>query len=152
MLDSSLRLPLGSPFLEPTDGPKPIVVGCEDAPTDRAAALEAAGAEVWRVRRGKDGRVSLADFVLRCRTEGFASLMVEGGRTLAGALVEHSLADRVAAFVAPRMLGGGSMNLGPVQRASTVDQISESLELHRMTVSPAGAGFLIEGWLSRHLF
>lgn len=152
VLDSSLRLPLDAPFLEPASGSKPIVVCCEDASSERAAALESAGAEIWRLRRGKDGRVSLADFVLRCRGEGIASIMVEGGRTLAGSFLEHNLADRVAAFVAPKVLGGGTMNLGPLQRSTSPTQIAQSLELHNMSVSAAGSGFLIEGWLSRHLF
>jgi len=152
VLDSSLRLPLDAPLLESVPGPKPIVVCCSDASPERAAALERAGAEVWRTLRGKDGRVSLADFVLQCRAAGIASLMVEGGRTLAGAFVEHGLADRVAAFVAPRVLGGGTMALGPVQRTVIPSSVSESVALHDMRVSPAGDGLLIEGWLSRHLF
>ena len=35
------------------------------------------------------------------------SLLVEGGATIHGAFIKAGLVDRVALFVAPRLLGGG---------------------------------------------
>ncbi len=40
-------------------------------------------------------------------------MLVEGGPTLAGALVAGGLVDRVVAYVAPALLGAGPAALGP---------------------------------------
>jgi diaminohydroxyphosphoribosylaminopyrimidine deaminase/5-amino-6-(5-phosphoribosylamino)uracil reductase len=64
------------------------------------AALAAAGVEAIEA---SDAGQALAE--LGCR--GVATVLLEGGPTLAAALRGHDLVDRLALFVAPLVLGAG---------------------------------------------
>ena len=55
------------------------------------------------------GPVGLTASILLSR-EGVRSLLVEGGATLAAALVQDALVDRLVIFRAPLVLGAGSLN------------------------------------------
>ena len=59
---------------------------------------------------------------------GVQSVLVEGGAAIAGAFIKAGLVDRVALFVAPKLLGGGLARRGrgdlPVARALRLGPIS----------------------------
>jgi diaminohydroxyphosphoribosylaminopyrimidine deaminase/5-amino-6-(5-phosphoribosylamino)uracil reductase len=101
-LDARARL-----FAEdPGDGsPRPRVYGSADAP--EAAGRELAQrATVVRVRPGpQPGSIDLGEVLRDLAGAGVQSVLVEGGgRTLAAFLVA-ALADRIALFTAPKLLG-----------------------------------------------
>lgn len=82
-----------------------VFVG-ESAARERVGALEAAGAEVLTLpedERGLSVNAALAALYGR----GVDSLLLEGGPRLAGSFVAAGLVDRLALFVAPRLLGEG---------------------------------------------
>ena len=94
------------------DAPVLIIAGPEPDP-ERAAPLEAAGAEVIPVAgEGSEARFRVAMEALGEREIG--SLLLEGGPNLAGAAVSGGEVDRTEIFVAPVLLGGGhSATEGP---------------------------------------
>jgi diaminohydroxyphosphoribosylaminopyrimidine deaminase/5-amino-6-(5-phosphoribosylamino)uracil reductase len=108
VLDSALRLPADS-RLAGTARQTPLwVVVAEDAPADRAEALQARGAEVLRTP-GTAGKLELP-LVLRMLAErGITRLMVETGPILAAAFVKADLVDEAAIFYSPRALGGDAI-------------------------------------------
>jgi diaminohydroxyphosphoribosylaminopyrimidine deaminase / 5-amino-6-(5-phosphoribosylamino)uracil reductase len=79
-----------------------MVVASPGAPAQRLAPLEAAGVEVMRA-------ASLADALAALRAAGVASLLVEGGGRLAGALLAAGLVDRYYWVQTPLWLGMGSV-------------------------------------------
>jgi len=83
--------------------------------------LSLRGAEVVRVR-GKDGRVDLRAMLEVLAKRGITSLLVEGGGEVHGQLIEAGLADRVALFLAPKLIGAGGVPFlnvpGPQKMAS----------------------------------
>jgi diaminohydroxyphosphoribosylaminopyrimidine deaminase/5-amino-6-(5-phosphoribosylamino)uracil reductase len=85
--------------------PRPRVYGCADAP-DAAGRELARHATVVRVRRGPQaGSIDLGEVLHDLARVGVQSVLVEGGgRTLAAFLVA-ALADRIALFTAPKLLG-----------------------------------------------
>jgi diaminohydroxyphosphoribosylaminopyrimidine deaminase/5-amino-6-(5-phosphoribosylamino)uracil reductase len=89
-----------------SDGRTPATARvCDDAaPTWVATAAEVGADETGRV----DLRRLLEALFARDRRH----VLVEGGPTLAGALVAHGLVDRVVAYVAPVLLGAGPAALG----------------------------------------
>ncbi len=151
VLDSQLRLPTDAPFIGPYGDSRAIVVCAEDADQGRQAALEAVGVEVWQVKRGPSG-VSLPDLMIRLYEQGVQSLYVEGGRTVAGRFAEHSLTDRIEAWIAPKLAGGGAAHLGPMVRSEPLQLMSEASQLHHSRLRELGGDFLLEGWLTEHLF
>jgi diaminohydroxyphosphoribosylaminopyrimidine deaminase/5-amino-6-(5-phosphoribosylamino)uracil reductase len=83
--------------------------------------LTARGAEIVRVR-GKGGRVELRAMLEALGKRGVTALLVEGGGEVHGQLVEAGLADRVALFLAPKLIGAGGVPFlgvpGPTRMAS----------------------------------
>ncbi|HVZ86079.1 MAG TPA: dihydrofolate reductase family protein, partial [Polyangia bacterium] len=74
------------------------------------------------------GRVAPRRALALLAARGIQSVLVEGGAAIAGAFVAAGLVDRVALFVAPKLLGGGlGVAAGgdlPVARALKLGKIS----------------------------
>ncbi len=98
VFDSQARLPLDGRLLGSFDQAPVLVAAAPDAPADRVAALEAAGAEVLVAT---DIEPALRELGRREVT----SLFLEGGRTLASAFLAAGHLDESRTFVAPVLLG-----------------------------------------------
>ncbi|MBM3306954.1 MAG: bifunctional diaminohydroxyphosphoribosylaminopyrimidine deaminase/5-amino-6-(5-phosphoribosylamino)uracil reductase RibD [Candidatus Eisenbacteria bacterium] len=116
VLDSHLRTPPNCALVAET-GAAPTIVACgEDAAAERRRELEARGAAVWPCR-SETGRVDLRDVLRRAAAAGMISVLCEGGPTLATSLLSDNIADRVAFFVAPIVIGDeGAAALGRLGR------------------------------------
>lgn len=105
VVDSRLRIPAEARVLRSGD-PRRVLVACvAPAPPGPAAALRAGGARVLELP-GEGGRVDLRALLEALRALDVIAVLVEGGGELGGAFAEAGLVDRVAFFVAPRLLGG----------------------------------------------
>jgi diaminohydroxyphosphoribosylaminopyrimidine deaminase/5-amino-6-(5-phosphoribosylamino)uracil reductase len=112
--------------------PVPVVIGTRRTPEH--AALRRHPHEPLFYETA-DLHAVLADLHAR----GFQSVFVEGGPTLASAFIAAGLFDRVLAYVAPVLLGGGRVALTDVG-------VSSIGEAHRLTVDewvPLGADLLV---------
>ncbi|MCC5876682.1 MAG: bifunctional diaminohydroxyphosphoribosylaminopyrimidine deaminase/5-amino-6-(5-phosphoribosylamino)uracil reductase RibD [Candidatus Sumerlaeia bacterium] len=148
VLDTDLRLPPHSPFMEPSDGCTPLVVCADDSDRAKQAALLETGAEVLPLKRGKFG-ISLPDLSLSLFDLGIQSIYVEGGRRVAGALLRHGMADRVECWMAGKIAGGShTPHLGPTASPAPFPMMSDALHLHNVALSHHGPDFLMEGWLT----
>ncbi len=82
-----------------------IAVAAPEGVPDAAASLQGTAVEVL-------GAVDLADALRLLRNRGIRSLLVEGGGTLAGVLLDAALVDRVYWIQAPLWLGDGTPAFG----------------------------------------
>jgi diaminohydroxyphosphoribosylaminopyrimidine deaminase / 5-amino-6-(5-phosphoribosylamino)uracil reductase len=86
----------------------------------------------------------LAALMRELGRRGWCRVLLEGGAHLAGAALRAGIVDRVAFFVAPKILGGGLAAIeglaAPTMRAA--------LKLERMTARPVGDDWLIEAALA----
>jgi diaminohydroxyphosphoribosylaminopyrimidine deaminase / 5-amino-6-(5-phosphoribosylamino)uracil reductase len=140
VLDSSCRVPLDAAIL---GGEAPTLVATTDKATeDAVGALRATGVEVLRVP-ARDGRVDLPALLEMLGKRGVASLLVEGGPTVMGDVVERGLADRYIFYVAPKLLGSGG--LGAIS-ALVAPTISDARELRIESVRHVGADIRIEAY------
>ena len=104
VLDTRLSAPFDATLFN--DGAAPTVVLCgADADPERAALLRARGVEVDCLPL-HDGRLSVQSILDAVVARGCLSLFVEGGASLAGALLDAGVIDRVRFFYAPLLLGG----------------------------------------------
>jgi diaminohydroxyphosphoribosylaminopyrimidine deaminase/5-amino-6-(5-phosphoribosylamino)uracil reductase len=143
--DSRLRTPPEARILSAGD-PTRVVLACvAPAPAGPAAALRARGAHVLELP-GDGGRVDLRALLGALRALDVIAVLVEGGGELGGALAEASLVDRVAFFLAPRLLGGRDAPgaLGGRGRA-----LKESLALVGLTTRRLGDDLLVEADVQR---
>jgi diaminohydroxyphosphoribosylaminopyrimidine deaminase/5-amino-6-(5-phosphoribosylamino)uracil reductase len=104
VLDTHLRLPVGSRLVASArDVPVWTVCGGE-APREAEAILQARGIEVLRSPASAD-RVALKDGLALLAAKGITRLMVEGGPTLAAALIAADLVDAAILFHSPKIVG-----------------------------------------------
>lgn len=111
VLDSQLRLSPDAGILHPTPllthlshRSKTWVITCIDAP-DRAASLQAVGAEIIRLPSDAEGRVDLHAFMQWCGEQHINELHVEAGAKLNGNLLAQNLVDEILLYQAPCFLG-----------------------------------------------
>lgn len=152
VLDSRLRIPPSASFLRVPDNSRGIVCCIDSAPDAARRVLASTGAEVLALPAG-DGGVSIQALLAELARRGVQSLIVEGGRRVAGSFLDAGVVDRVEGWIAPTLIGGGSAHLGPVQLVSLATApLSQAPRLHHPTSSLHGDDWLLEGWLSNHLF
>ena len=80
----------------------------------------------------------LRDELEALAAEGVQSLLVEGGPTLAGALLAEDLVDKLLVFVAPTLAGSGPTLVAGLDTPAT---------LRRLTARPVGEDVLLSGYV-----
>jgi diaminohydroxyphosphoribosylaminopyrimidine deaminase/5-amino-6-(5-phosphoribosylamino)uracil reductase len=93
---------------------------------------------------GKGGRVAPARALALLAARGVQSVLVEGGATIAGAFIAAGLVDRMALFLAPKLLGGG-LSLA----AGAGLPLARALRLGPISVQPVGPDLLLTADVDR---
>ncbi|MDQ6847308.1 MAG: bifunctional diaminohydroxyphosphoribosylaminopyrimidine deaminase/5-amino-6-(5-phosphoribosylamino)uracil reductase RibD [Candidatus Dormibacteraeota bacterium] len=104
VVDSALRTP-PTARLFTTEGGPVLIATTAAGPPERAAALEAAGAEIL-VLPASRGRVDLRALLTTLGGREVISVLAEGGAAVLGCLRDQGLIDAVVAVLAPRLIGG----------------------------------------------
>ncbi len=144
VFDSRLQTPPTARLFEPDPAGVParvVVYTTAEAPAARAAALEGRGAAVVRVA-SEAGRPSVAAALRDLNGRSVRSLLLEGGGTLAWAFLAARSIDRVAWFVAPKLLGGQAP--GPLSGAG-VETLQEAWLIEETTCEKIGDDLLVRG-------
>jgi len=146
VLDGLLRVPESARVLR---GPgERVVVTAARATHPKARRLAARGVRVWSLpaRKGakgaKGGAVDLERLLAELARHGVTSLMVEGGARTLGAFFRARLVDRVAVFLAPRILGG---ERAPGAVGGAGFALGETPRLSGMRVEAVGEDLLVTG-------
>ena len=108
--DSHLRLPTSARLLAAAPSSPPLIACLDPPPRKAAERLRAAGAEILplppEVEASSASHLSAEDLFARLGERGIMSVLVEGGPTLAAALLARDLVDEVLAVVSLRLVGG----------------------------------------------
>jgi diaminohydroxyphosphoribosylaminopyrimidine deaminase / 5-amino-6-(5-phosphoribosylamino)uracil reductase len=115
VLDSRLQTPPQAALLpvNSRSQARTIIATTPAAAQSRERRLAAAGAEIWRCRAGKGGRVDLRDLVHRLAAAEVLSVLVEGGAEVHGGFFAAGLVDELVLYVAPMVFGGQGGAGGP---------------------------------------
>ena len=140
VVDSRARLPLHAALLRTGSRARVVVAVGEDAPAPRVAALASSGVTVLQCK-SREGRVDVADVCARLFALDVTAVLLEAGRELTGAFVQAGLVDRVAVFIAPKLLGGAAAP-GPVGGPGFA--LADALRLTDLTTRPLGDDWLME--------
>jgi diaminohydroxyphosphoribosylaminopyrimidine deaminase/5-amino-6-(5-phosphoribosylamino)uracil reductase len=145
VLDTSARTPPAARLISSGTPSRAVVVVGAHAPAERMRGLEATGATVVRVSE-RDARVDVQEMLAALFARDVRGVLVEGGSEVNAAFLEAGLVDRVAIFVAPRLLGGRGAPgvIGGVGRA-----LKDAARLRDLTVHAIGDDLLIEADLAR---
>jgi diaminohydroxyphosphoribosylaminopyrimidine deaminase/5-amino-6-(5-phosphoribosylamino)uracil reductase len=108
VLDTRLRLTEWSKLAQ-TAGEIPTVV-YTTAAEDLGGALAACGVQIVRVAKDAVGRPQIAAVLTDLAERGITRLLVEGGAAIHASFLNAGMADRLAVFSAPMILGGSGLS------------------------------------------
>lgn len=127
VLDSTARTPLSAKMLHDNAAPTTIVVAPETSAKARQD-LAAQGASIMAADR-HEGVIALHEFLDDLAARGIASLMIEGGASLAQSFMAEGLVDRIALFIGDVTVGAEGIQ-SPIQPS----HIPQGFELTRQAL------------------
>ncbi len=143
--DSEARLPVTAAMVRTARSVPTWLICAENVPVERTAVLEAAGVGVHRLPRGVDGRIEPVAMLQALGARGLTRILVEGGGTLAAALLAAGLVDRLAVFRAGVVIGGDGV---PSVAACGIERLVEAHRFSRLSLGETGEDVL-ETWARR---
>jgi len=147
IVDSKLRIPLTARVV--TDGEAPtIILTTASADAKKRQALQAAGIEV--IDCGDGASVDLAEAMRLLGEREISSILLEGGGRLNGSMLEAGLVDKIALFIAPKLIGGGAAAPAAFE-FSGFDKMADAITLEAVKYEQHGDDMAIVGYPSnRH--
>jgi diaminohydroxyphosphoribosylaminopyrimidine deaminase/5-amino-6-(5-phosphoribosylamino)uracil reductase len=143
LVDSRLRVPITAELYRGAPEPATIVLAARGA--RGIERRERCGATVLLQRRGRGGGVDLARGLEALADAGITTILVEGGGTLAAALLRAGLVDELHWIQAPILLGGeGRPGLGDLG----LERLSDAIRLGDVVRRPLGDDWHWQGRLS----
>ena len=109
IVDSHLRLSPGYTVFTQRSAARTIIATLEDPEGRKARRFLAQGVEVWQVRQKAD-RVDLKALLRRIAKGGLNHVLVEGGAEMYGSFLRAHLADALALFLAPKLIGSPGLS------------------------------------------
>lgn len=137
VVDSHLRLSPGYTVFTQRSAARTVIATLEDPEGRKAQRFLAQGVEVWQVRQ-KAGRVDLKALLKRIAKNGLNHVLVEGGAEMYGSFLRGHLADALALFLAPKLIGSPGLSwagdLGVKEMAQAVSVSDLTFERHGQDV------------------
>ena len=145
VLDSNAVIPLNAKILN--GEAKTIIAVSEAAPQDKLDELQKlTNVEVLKLPQ-RNGHLDLQALLEKLAVMEITSVLVEGGSEVHGAFIDTGLAERVYAFIAPKIIGGKEA-IGPVGGIGSTD-MGKALKLNAVEYKQLGTDFLITGRTER---
>ena len=143
VVDSHGRTPLAARLFRE---PGPVLIACASLPEERLRAYQDAGAEVVPLP-SNDGRVDLQGLLVLLGQRQVTSVLAEGGSALLGSLFDQRLVDKVAAFIAPVIIGGDAAL--PAVGGQGAASMAQALQLTDVSFRQFGDDLLVTGYPQR---
>jgi diaminohydroxyphosphoribosylaminopyrimidine deaminase/5-amino-6-(5-phosphoribosylamino)uracil reductase len=138
VLDTRLRLTDWSKLAQ-TAGEFPTLVYTSAEP-DKGGALEACGVQIARVAKDAAGRPQVEAVLADLAERGITRLLVEGGAAVHASFLNAGMADRLAVFSAPMILGGAGLSAVDALAALALDEAPQFVMTDRRAL---GADLLV---------
>ncbi|MTI84573.1 MAG: bifunctional diaminohydroxyphosphoribosylaminopyrimidine deaminase/5-amino-6-(5-phosphoribosylamino)uracil reductase RibD [Firmicutes bacterium] len=146
ILDSYARTPPQCKMLTQNSFATTYIIVSKDAQRESLKRLEAAGARIVILNNDSDG-IDVDELLRWLGEQQISSILVEGGSSIHGSFFARGIVDKVAWFVAPKIIGGREAP-GPVG-GKGVEVLENAVLLDRMQVSMCGRDMLIEGYIKK---
>lgn len=141
LLDQTLNIPLSARLVTTTAEAPLIIFAGKDSETSQLDLLRSAGVEVVSDKAdGRDLRAVLTELGRR----SIQSVLVEGGATVAGNLLEAGLVNKASFFLAPIIIGGRDAP-GAIGGAGA-ERLVDALKLHDIEIARHGQDIEVTGY------
>jgi diaminohydroxyphosphoribosylaminopyrimidine deaminase/5-amino-6-(5-phosphoribosylamino)uracil reductase len=111
------------------------------------STIDTPSLETVRLSRSESGGIDFGSLLDLLGKRGCINVMMEAGAALTGSVIDAGLADKVAAFIAPVIIGGADAL--PAVGGIGVSEVSRALKLDRIRVEQIGLDLLITGYAPR---
>ena len=145
VLDSTLKISLETNLLTAPLDEKTIIATTSGASKEMIRSIKELGANVWTIKKDSKSRVDLSELCKKMGIEGITSVLVEGGSQIFSAFLQENLADKIAIFIAPKILGTGLSGI----HFNGINSLSASLTLHEFEKRKIGEDVLLTGRLQK---
>jgi diaminohydroxyphosphoribosylaminopyrimidine deaminase / 5-amino-6-(5-phosphoribosylamino)uracil reductase len=145
VLDARLRTPARAKLVRTAKDTRTLIFHAPQADAAKARALTQAGVELVEVAAGRSGGVNLRQVLRELARRDVVRLLVEGGAHVHGALLDAGLADRLAIFVAPKLLGDPQAT--PLSYGRGRKRLLDAFQLHAPRIERLGNDVLFVGEL-----
>lgn len=143
VLDRRLRIPITAKLLHLTDAANTIIATGRDAAAARVRAIEALGAQVWRLPvRGRS--IAWRPLLKRMAADGVVHVMIEGGATAAASVIREKIADKLVVFYGPKILGGDAL---PMIGALGLRRLKNACLVRELRSARSGGDLMMTGYL-----
>lgn len=142
VLDARGRIPENAQVFQHQDRQKTLLVTTNQMSHDKAQRLSAAGVEIWYGPMSGT-QLNLQAVLMHLKQRGCDSVLAEGGAAIHGSLLDQHLADRICAYVAPKLIGGSEAP-GPVGGIG-LPRMAQAIELKHIRLEQLGRDLMITG-------
>ena len=143
VVDTHARTPVSAKLVSGGLPGRTVLAATEKADESNLDALRAHGVEVWVLPLDSAERVDLTALLHKLGENELVNVMVEGGGTLLGSLLELGQIDRVWAFIAPKIVGG--IDAPTPFGGAGIGRLSEAYNLEITSVKQLDGDIWIEG-------
>ncbi|MBI5049093.1 MAG: bifunctional diaminohydroxyphosphoribosylaminopyrimidine deaminase/5-amino-6-(5-phosphoribosylamino)uracil reductase RibD [Deltaproteobacteria bacterium] len=152
VVDSRLRIPLNARVLNSGEGGIIVATtenrgrrsGIREQKDKKMRALKDKGADILLLP-SQNGMVDLKALMKELGKKEIASLMIEGGSTLAASAIKQGIIDKAAIFTAPKILGKEGL---PMIGDLGIRRLKHAIRLSRFECKRHGEDILVEGYLN----
>lgn len=145
VLDSRARVPPTARLITAGLPARAVIAVTAGASPEATRRLEETGASVVCLA-AREARVDVAALLAHLAAREVRSVLVEGGGEVHAAFLDAGLVDRVAAFVAPRLLGGRD---APSVLEGAGRALKDAVRLSPFEITPLGDDLLLEADILR---
>ena len=142
-LTTSGQLPASLSLLQPELARGTCILVGESCPRDQRQRLADFGVDVVPVAIGADGHIDLPAALQALAQRGIMHVLIEGGAKVLGSAFDQRCIDHVAAFIAPRLIGGSDAPSPIEGRGLAIMAYAHQLQHARVSVLEGDV--LVEG-------
>ena len=142
--DARLRIPLGAKLVRTAREVPTLVATIPGHPESALAPLREAGVEILEVPPGPEG-LSMHGILTALAARGLTRVLAEGGSGIAASLLREELADRLAWFHAPLVIGGDGIPASyALHPQGPLPELARAPKFRRVAHRTIGADVLTE--------
>jgi diaminohydroxyphosphoribosylaminopyrimidine deaminase / 5-amino-6-(5-phosphoribosylamino)uracil reductase len=145
ILDSTLRIPLDAKVLNVQSKATTYIATTLAAPTAKIKELKKKNAEI--IILGEGNSITMPLLMEELGKMGLINVLIEGGSRVNAEALRSGVVDKVAFFVAPKILGGDDAR-GSIG-GSSPESLDQAIPLYDMRFTRLGEDVLVEGLLKK---